>query len=317
MEILSMITTITLNPALDRLLSVDEIIIGEANRTRRLSESAAGKGIDVAKVLRDLNCEVSATGFLGGDVAHVFVDCFQKEKIVNCFISIQESTRTNIQLFDKNGKRTEFLEKGPTVTEQECELLMTKVMLLAEKSSVITVCGSAPNGVSNDYFRDLIQTAKKSGAIVITDTSGELLKVALNEKPHLIKPNHTEMLELMGKSDATDDEIIAFAQQLVKNGIPYILVSLGGAGAMLVCEQGVWLGKAPKVDVKSTLGCGDTMVASLSLSLEKKLPPDEMLKNAIALSSANAMTFETAHIKVEDYEELLARCTVTKLNVPM
>lgn len=309
-----MITTVTLNPALDKLLSVDEIVIGETNRTVCLSESAAGKGIDVAKVLRDLNYEVSATGFLGGDVAPIFLNCFEKEKIENCFIPIKESTRTNIQLFDKSGKRTELLEKGPTVTAQECELLMTKVNELAAKSLVITICGSAPGGVSSDYFRELIQTAKKSGAIVITDTSGELLKVALNEKPHLIKPNRAEMLELMGKSDATDAEIITFAQQLVKNGIPYILVSLGGAGAMLVCEQGVWLGNAPKVDVKSTLGCGDTMVASLSISLEQKLSPDEMLKNAIALSSANAMTFETAHIKEEDYQALLKRCTVKKLN---
>lgn len=308
-----MITTVTLNPALDKLLSVDKIIIGEANRTHCLSESAAGKGIDVAKVLRDLNYEVSATGFLGGDVAHVFISCFQKERIENCFIPIQESTRTNIQLFDKSGKRTEFLEKGPTVTAHECELLMEKVKSLAEKSHVITICGSAPDGVSDDYFRELIQTAKQSGAIVITDTSGKLLKIALEEKPHLIKPNRTEMLELMGKADASRDEIIAFAQQLVNNGIPYILVSLGGEGAMLVCKQGVWLGKAPQVDVKSTLGCGDTMVASLSLSLEQKLSPDVMLKNAIALSSANAMTFETAHIKVEDYEELLSRCIVTKL----
>lgn len=310
-----MITTITLNPALDKLLSVDEIVIGEANRTCCLAASAAGKGIDVAKVLRDLDYEVSATGFLGGDVATVFVNCFKKEKIENCFIPIQESTRTNIQLFDKNGKRTEFLEKGPTVSTQECESLMAKVQKLAAKSQAITICGSAPNGVSNDYFRALIQTAKKSGAIVITDTSGELLKIAINEKPHLIKPNRTEMMELMGKSDAKDTEIIAFAQQLVKNGIPYILVSLGGDGAMLVCEQGVWRGKAPEVEVKSTLGCGDTMVASLSLSLEKKLPPNEMLQNAIALSSANAMTFETAHIKVEDYEALLPRCIVTKMDL--
>lgn len=309
-----MITTVTLNPALDVLLSVDEIIIGEANRTRRLAETAAGKGIDVAKVLRDLNCEVSATGFLGGDVAHIFLNCFQQKQIENQFISIQETTRTNIQLFDKNGKRTELLEKGPTVTASECELLMKKVKSLAAKSKVVTICGSAPNGVSEEYFRELIRTVKQSGAIVITDTSGSLLKIALEEKTHLIKPNRTEMMELMGKSDATQAEIIAFAQQLVKNGVPYILVSLGGDGAMLVCEQGVWLGKAPEVEVKSTLGCGDTMVASLSLSLGQNMPPDVMLKNAIALSSANAMTFETAHIQKKDYEELLSRFAVTKLD---
>jgi 1-phosphofructokinase family hexose kinase len=310
-----MISTVTLNPALDKLFSIDEIKIGETNRTRCLASSAAGKGIDVAKVLRDLECEVSATGFLGGDVAHIFVSCLKQEKIQNYFVSIKDSTRTNIHLFDQNKKRTEFLEQGPTVTEEECDALLSQVKLLAEKSSVITICGSAPNGVSDDFFRELVQTAKNSGAIVITDTSGKLLKIALEEKPHLIKPNRSEMMALMGKSEAEDAEIIAYAQQIVKNGVPYVLVSMGGDGAMLICESGVWRGKAPDVSVKSTLGCGDTMVASLSLSLGKKASPAEMLKNAIALSSANAMTFETAHIIMNDYQNLLPVCTVEKLNV--
>ena len=309
-----MITTVTLNPALDKLLSVDEIKIGETNRTRCLSTSAAGKGIDVAKVLRDLDCEVSVTGFLGGDVAPAFVNCFTQDKIQNFFLPIKDSTRTNIHLFDKNGKRTELLEKGPSVNAEECDALLAQVKTLAEQSSVVTINGSVPGGVNDDYFRKLVQTAKKSGAIVITDTSGTFLKVSLEEKPHLIKPNRSEMLELMGKTEAEDAEIIAFARQIVKDGVPYILVSLGGDGAMLICESGVWRGKAPEVEVKSTLGCGDTMVASLSLSLGKKSPPAEMLKNAIALSSANAMTFETAHIIMNDYQHLLTVCTVEKLD---
>ena len=310
-----MITTVTLNPALDKLLSVDEILIGETNRTKCLSSWPAGKGIDVAKVLRDLDCEVSATGFLGGDVSHIFVNCLMQEKIQNCFVPIKDSTRTNIHLFDKNNKRTELLEKGPTVSAEECDALLKQMKLLAEKSTAIAICGSAPNGISDDFFRKLVRTAKDSGKIVITDTSGALLKVALEEKPHLIKPNRREMLELMGKAEAEDSEVIAFARQIVRGGIPYVLVSLGGDGAMLVCASGVWRGKAPNVDVKSTLGCGDTMVASLSISLAKNALPDEMLKNAIALSSANAMTFETAHIIMNDYEDLLTKCTVEKLDV--
>ena len=310
-----MITTVTLNPALDKLLSVEEIKIGETNRTRCLTASAAGKGIDVAKVLKDLNCDVSATGFLGGDVAPIFVNCLMKENIQNDFVTIKDSTRTNIHVFDKNGKRTELLERGPAVTGEECDKLLAQVKTLAAKSAVVTICGSAPDGVSEDFFRKLVLTAKDSGAIVITDTSGAFLKAAIEIKPHMIKPNRSEMLELMGKSEASDTEIISFAQQLVKEGIPYVLVSLGGDGAMLVCESGVWRGKAPVVEVKSTLGCGDTMVASMSLSLEKKTPPDEMLKSAIALSSANAMTFETAHIILDDYESLLTKCTVEKLDI--
>jgi len=308
-----MITTITLNPALDKLLSVYNIILGETNRTECLSQSPAGKGIDVAKILRDLDYEVSATGFLGGAVAEIFYKFLKDEKIKNEFIAINDTTRTNIQLFSKNGQRTELLEKGPSVTAEECNLLKTKVIDLASKSSVIAICGSAPAGVSADYFAELIKISKASGATVITDTSGKLLQVALKEKSHLIKPNKAEMLELMGKEKAEISEIIEFAQKIVKDGIPYVLVSMGGDGAMLVCEKGVWRGKAPEVDVKSTLGCGDTMVGSLCVSFKEKHIPDVMLKNAIALSSANAMTFETAHITNEDYQRLLLKTYVEKL----
>ncbi|MFR4991079.1 MAG: PfkB family carbohydrate kinase, partial [Turicibacter sp.] len=114
-----MITTITLNPALDKLMQIDALNIGETNRTEILSESAAGKGIDVAKVIRDFNREVNATGFLGGIVAPIFKQCFQDEKINDHFINIKGTTRTNIQLFDTKGKRTELLEKGPEIETNE------------------------------------------------------------------------------------------------------------------------------------------------------------------------------------------------------
>ena len=121
------------------------------------------------------------------------------------------------------------------------------------------------------------------------------------------------MCELMGQPGASDEAIRAYAVRLVADGIPYVLVSLGGDGALLACRDGVWRCKAPDVPVKSTLGCGDTMVASLLLSLLEQAAPAEMLRRAVALSSANAMTFETAHIQPETYRELLPLCTADRL----
>lgn len=308
-----MITTVTLNPARDRLLETDEITVGEANRVRLLSASAAGKGIDVAKILRDLDWTVAATGFLGGEVAEFFIRCFNEEKIANHFVRIKGTTRTNIQLFEKNGARTELLEKGPTVTAEECSLLMKQFSVLAGKSDAVTICGSVPDGVSRDYFHKLIQTARKQSDYVIVDTSGTWLSIALEEKPDLIKPNRREMAELMGKEQVTDEEIIAFAQELVHNGLSYVLVSLGGDGAILIGQKGVWRGKAPKVEVKSTLGCGDAMVASVSVSLAERLAPRDMLQRSIALSAANAMTFDTAHVILSDYQKLLRRIDIEKI----
>ena len=308
-----MITTVTLNPALDKLMQIDHIEIGETNRAELLSASAAGKGIDVAKVLRDFNHEVSATGFLGGMVAPIFRQCFEEEKIHDHFVSIAGTTRTNIQLFDTKGKRTELLEKGPKVDAHELNQLLQKVEKLAKQSTVIAICGSAPQGVDKAYFTKLIQVAKANCDQVIVDTSGPLLKVAIEEKAKLIKPNKDEMLELMNQKTATDEQMIEYAQTICKQGITYVLVSLGKEGAMLVSEHGVWKGKAPEVEVKSTLGCGDTVVASMCLSLTEGDEPSTMLQKAIALSSANALTFETAHVIQQDYQSLLPRCQVEKI----
>ncbi|MDE5977935.1 MAG: 1-phosphofructokinase [Turicibacter sp.] len=308
-----MITTITLNPALDKLMQIERINIGEANRTQILSESAAGKGIDVAKVLRDFNREVNVTGFLGGIVSPIFKQCFQKEKINDYFIPIKGMTRTNIQLFDAAGKRTELLEKGPQVEASELEQLLKQVEKLAKDSSVVAICGSAPRGVDEDYFIQLIQLAKSYCDKVIVDASGSLLKTAILQKPCLIKPNKDEMLELMGVKTATIEQMIEFAQNICSQGIEYVLISLGKEGAMLVSAHGVWKGNAPEVDVKSTLGCGDTVVASMCISLTEGDTPEEMLKKAIALSSANAMTFETAHVLESDFKELLPRCEIIKI----
>ncbi|HAX72250.1 MAG TPA: 1-phosphofructokinase [Firmicutes bacterium] len=308
-----MITTVTLNPALDKLMKIEDIVIGEANRTEILSATAAGKGIDVAKVLRDFDIPVTATGFLGGITAPIFKHCFAEENIVDCFVEIADTTRTNIQLFDHNGQRTELLEKGPQVTKTECEALLAVVEKLSKNSSVVAICGSAPRGVDEEYFSTVVKLAQANCKNVVVDASGKLLKVAIGLKPNLIKPNKTEMLELMGVASATNEEIITYAQELVASGIEYVLISLGKDGAMLVCRDGVYQGSAPEVDVKSTLGCGDTMVASMCESFVERDTPDVMLKKAIALSSANAMTFETAHVIKNDYEALLPRCDIQKI----
>lgn len=229
-----MITTITLNPALDKLMQIDALNIGETNRTEILSESAAGKGIDVAKVIRDFKREVNVTGFLGGIVAPIFKKCFQDEKINDHFINIKGTTRTNIQLFDTKGKRTELLEKGPKIETSELTQLLHKVEELSKKSTVVAICGSAPRGVDEDYFTKLIQLCKNYCDKVIVDTSGSLLKVAIEQKPCLIKPNQDEMLELMGVKSATQDQMIEFAQEICRQGIEYVLISLGKEGAMLV-----------------------------------------------------------------------------------
>lgn len=308
-----MITTVTLNPAFDKMLSVAEIQIGETNRTQNVFTSVGGKGINVAKVLRDLDTEVTATGFLGGEVAPIFVEKMKEHGIENRMVPIRECTRTNIQLYDAQGRRTELLEQGPNTTAEERTALLNEVAQLSAQSSVVAVCGSAPGGVDKPYYRELLRAAKQGGASLAVDASGPLLKAALEEHPRFIKPNRSEMLELMERDEASDGEMISFAEHLVQSGIEYVLISMGARGAALLCGDGVWRGAAPNIPVKNTLGCGDTMVASFCISLQQDLSPADMLRNAIALSSANAMTLEAAHILPRDYRALLPHCMVTKI----
>lgn len=309
-----MILTVTLNVAVDKAYVIEgPLQAGEVMRVKTCSNTAGGKGLNVSKVIGLCGEEVLATGFTGGFNGAYVEQLLTEKGIPNEFVHVKGETRSCINILDGDGKSTEFLEPGAPVTAEEEAAFLRKFETLLPKCSVVTMSGSAPKGIPADIYGKLIAMGKKAGVKMILDTSGQYLIEGVKAKPFLIKPNHDEIAQLLGRPAETMEEMLESAKELHRSGIPYVVISLGADGAAVVCGEGVYTARPPKIQAVNTVGCGDSMVGAMAAALERGYGVEEMLRYAVAVSSANAMNLETGYFRQEDMEENLKQVTVEKI----
>lgn len=299
-----MILTVTLNVSVDKAYIVDSFEEGKVNRVLTCSNTAGGKGLNIAKVVKLCGEKVLATGFLGGHNGAYIEDMLNEGQVPNRFVNVKSETRSCINILAKDGSSTELLEPGAVVTEEEIAEFLEEFKILMDKSDVVTISGSVPKGVGTDIYKKLIYLCKENHKKVILDTSGELLKEGIQACPTMIKPNSDEIEALLGISIHNREEVIANAKKLQSMGIEVVVVSLGGDGALVVTKDEVLHGQPPKIDVVNTVGCGDSMVAAFAVGFQRGYTLEETLKYAIAISAANAMTMVTGHFEPEVMEEI-------------
>lgn len=309
-----MILTVTLNVAVDKAYVIEgPLQAGEVMRVKTCSNTAGGKGLNVSKVIGLCGEEVLATGFTGGFNGAYVEQLLTEKGIPNEFVHVKGETRSCINILDGDGKSTEFLEPGAPVTAEEEAAFLRKFETLLPKCSVVTMSGSAPKGIPADIYGKLIAMGKKAGVKMILDTSGQYLIEGVKAKPFLIKPNHDEIAQLLGRPAETMEEMLESAKELHRSGIPYVVISLGADGAAVVCGEGVYTARPPKIQAVNTVGCGDSMVGAMAAALERGYGVEEMLRYAVAVSSANAMNLETGYFRQEDMEENLKQVIVEKI----
>ena len=308
-----MITTVTLNVAIDKAYRVETVNKGEVNRVQTCSNTAGGKGLNVAKVVNICQEDVVATGFVGGHAGAYVEDMLKEQKVPSDFVHTKNETRSCINILAEDGTSTEFLEPGAEISQEEMEQFFDKFQELIEKSQVITISGSVPKGVPKDAYAKMVAMVKEQGKKVILDTSGELLKEGIEALPTMIKPNQDEIEALLGISVHNREELIESAKKIQEKGIEIVVVSLGGDGAFVVTKDGVLHGQPPKIQPINTVGCGDSMVAAFAVGLAREYSMEETLKYAVAVSAANALTMQTGHYHTQDRDEILKKVTVSKL----
>lgn len=309
-----MITTVTLNASIDKAYYMDKSIEnGTVMRVASCNNTAGGKGLNVARVAKLCGADVKTTGFCGGFNGKYLESLLEKDGLANAFVHVEQETRCCLNILDEKYGSTEYLEPGCMISKEEEAEFFEAFEKLAGESNVITLSGSLPKGVEADIYARLITKAKEQGAKVILDSSGESLKEGLKACPTLVKPNKDEIEILFDIKIHGMDDVLTYAKKIYDTGIPYVAISLGGEGALLICEDGVYHGKPPKLDAVNTVGCGDSMVAAFAVALEENLTPQEALKKAVAVASANAMTPETGNFKQKDFEEIIQGVTVEKL----
>lgn len=255
-----MVYTVTFNPALDYVVSIDGFRAGDVNRARREAIQFGGKGINVSTVLRNLGVENVALGFLAGFTGQALEQGLRDSGIRTDFIWLPEGlTRINVKI--KAGEETEINGRGPDVPAGALDELFARLDRLGS-GDVLDLSGSVPASLPDDIYKKILARLDGRGVLTAVDATRELLRGVLPYRPFLIKPNNRELGEIFGKTLLTDGEIEDCARRLQEMGARNVLVSMAGDGSLLLDETGACrrLG-VPRGTVRNSVGAGDSMVA--------------------------------------------------------
>lgn len=302
-----MIYTLTLNPAVDYYMSLDEFKLGGLNSLKDGYTLPGGKGINVSKVLKNFSVESIAVGFAGGFTGDYIRKHLEEYEIENFFVNVKENTRINIKLKVEDSE-TEIAGKSPTITsENENELL--EFFNQVKTDDIVVLSGSVPKSLKNDIYKKMIERFPK-GVKVILDTRGEAFVEGLKAGVFLTKPNNHELEEFFNKSLSTIDEIVEAGKNLIKMGSENVLISLGKDGSILITSENVYIGNAPKGKLISSVGAGDSMVAGVVYGLAQGLDLEKAYKYGIASGSSTA--FSEGLTTLESMEGLLNQIEIKK-----
>jgi 1-phosphofructokinase family hexose kinase len=285
-----MICTVTLNPCIDLLLFLQGMKIHDTNRVQRMEKDAGGKGVNVSRVAAELGTASTATGFLGGGAGAYVEKTLEDQGVVCRFVWIDEETRINVSVEDGTGEPpTTFNAQGPRHTGEHWEELLSITRATAKRANWLCLGGSLPPSTPREAWRTLCQIGREEGAKVALDADGEVMKLGMEAGPDLIKPNLKEAERLLGRALAGTAEAVPAShelrQRLVDAGSsdPIVILSMGAQGAILCSSQGTWMAHPAPVEVKSTIGSGDSLIGGFLSGLERGWT----LAEAIALGSAS------------------------------
>ena len=303
-----MIFTVTLNPAVDRELTVDEIVFDTVLRASDWRVDCGGKGFNVARMLKSLGISSVALGFAAGKSGEMLNDKLQSLGIETEFIWVEGETRTNVSIVSAGGGHyVKVNEPGPTITEVDLAQLAQKIGDRVRPGDWWVLAGSLPPGVPPTYYTELIAIIQSAGAKVFLDTSDEALRQNCGAKPLLVKPNDEEAHELTGLPVNTTVEIAAVGKAISAMGPTSVIISLGKEGAVLVDEDKAWLASSPKIVAANPIGAGDSMVAGVVWGLSQGDSMRDALCKGIACGAATASQKGTSVGTREQVTELLSQ----------
>lgn len=291
-----MIYTLTLNPSLDYFVDVPRFSLGSVNRSLHELLFPGGKGINVSIVLSRLGIQNTALGFIAGDTGRLFEDMLASFDVKSDFVHLSSGdTRINVKI--NAGNETEINARGPQITHRDVGALLSVISSLKDGDTLI-ISGSVPPQLSDTVYADIASSISAKNVNMIVDTTGKYLTNILKYKPFMIKPNHIELGEIFGRTLVDDNEIIACAKKLQADGAQNVLVSKGADGAILVCADGtVCKAYAPRGNVISTVGAGDSAVAGFVAGFMQKSDFGHALKLAVSAGSATSFCH---HLATED-----------------
>ena len=284
-----MIYTVTFNPSLDYIVSVENFRLGLTNRTSSELMLPGGKGVNVSTVLMNLGIENTALGFVAGFVGDEIIRRLEEMGVQNGFIRIEEGvSRIDLKLKSIDG--TEINGQGPVISPEHVEELMKQLDRLGE-GDVLFLSGSIPSSMPDDAYQKIMERLDGRGVQIVVDATKDLLLNVLEYHPFLIKPNNHELGELFGVELKTREEVIPYAKKLQEKGAVNVLVSMAGEGAVLIdANEDVHMAPAPKGTLVNGVGAGDSMVAGFMTGWLEKQDYEHAFCMGVSAGSASAFS---------------------------
>ena len=288
-----MIVTVTVNAALDRTLTVPVFQIGFRHRSSEVQTLAGGKGINVARGLKNLDVPVVATGLAGGRTGTRLVEELTAEAILNDFVRIAGESRTSTSVADPtSGTYTEINEWGPEVTTAELETLTAKLQYLSRGADFVVLAGSLPRKVPTSFYADAIRDLARREVRVVLDSEGDPLRFGVEAGPFLVSPNQREAEQLVGQELEDDDDFLMALEAIAEMGPRNVLITLeNGCFALLRFGRRAKRLRAfaPHVEPVSAVGSGDALVAQFLASVVEDKSPEEALRLAVGTGAASVL----------------------------
>lgn len=299
------VITVSLNPAIDRIIEVPNLKLGDHQMGHLVARLPAGKAVNVSRALSILGVSSVATGFMGIAEVDFFHQSFDGSSIQDDFLAVTGSTRENITLVDPvTHHETHIRDVGFEVDADDLACLAERLRQLCSKGSTVVFSGAMPRGCAAANFVELIQVCLTAGARVAVDTSGEALKQAARLPLWLIKPNEAELAEIVGAALEGGDRVLAAGGELARH-IGNVLVSCGSDGSLCYSGGAIWRGHV-SLDasrVCNTVGCGDCLLAGFVAGCLRGDEPAGALRLALATATAKAVSLESGRFTLADVED--------------
>lgn len=312
-----MIFTVTLNPALDKTVTIPSFSVNAVNRVQSLRTDAGGKGINVSKCIGVLGGKSTALAILGGNVGKGILSFLEDQPCITpVAVWTDGETRTNMKIVDPDrGFYTDINEPGPKVGPDVLSRLRGELLSRVKKNDIVVLSGSMPAGAPASLYGEWCRLFREHGARVFLDADGDRLALGLDAKPDLIKPNRDELAALTGKALATEKDVFHAAVSLLEKGIARVVVSLGKDGALFLSRSGALRLPSLEVPVRSTVGAGDSMVAALAYGAEQNMPWEKQARLAVAFGTASVTCDGTQTPSAETVQGFFKQTKVKKVSL--
>lgn len=283
-----MIITVTPNPAVDQTMFIERLVPGRVNRARETQLDPAGKGVNASRMARRLGWPTIAFGFLAGETGRIVESALDGEGVQYHFVHVPGRTRVNMTVLGDDGEATSVWGPGPVVAAEHLEALSNLLDFWLQGGRMLVLAGSLPPGAPDHWYASLLTRARARGVTTLLDAHGAALRNGLDAAPSIIKPNRVEAEELLGCELGSTEAVLAGARELAGRTGGVVIISMGREGAVCVDGRRAWRIVPPSVQMRSTVGSGDSFVAGLTVALARGDDLIEGLRLGAAAGAATA-----------------------------